>query len=103
MIEQRYGVLNGHCNRQALGTVLGGVAGGVVGHQVSQGDAAATAIGTVVNLAARLCGQAQGGEVLAAERVVAALGDTVVSEPAGEIELKGMARPVAIHRVTSLA
>jgi class 3 adenylate cyclase len=40
--------------------------------------------------------------VLAAERVVAALGDAVVSEAAGEIELKGMARPVAIHRVTSL-
>lgn len=48
VIEQRYGVLNGHCNRQALGTVLGGVAGGVVGNQVSHGDPAATAIGTVV-------------------------------------------------------
>lgn len=48
VIEQRYGVLNGHCNRQALGTVLGGVAGGVVGNQVSNGDPAATAIGTVV-------------------------------------------------------
>jgi len=61
-----------------------------------------TAIGTVVNLAARLCGQAQGGEVLAAERVVIALGTSVVSEPAGEVELKGMVRPVAIHRVTAL-
>lgn len=48
VVEQRYGVLNGHCNRQALGTVLGGVAGGVVGNQVSNGDPAATAIGTVV-------------------------------------------------------
>ena len=48
VVEQRYGVLNGHCNRQALGTVLGGVAGGVVGNQISQGDPAATAIGTVV-------------------------------------------------------
>ncbi len=48
VIEQRYGVLNGHCNRQALGTVLGAAAGGVVGNQVSNGDPAATAIGTVV-------------------------------------------------------
>ena len=48
VIEQRYGVLNGHCNRQALGTVLGAAVGGVVGHQVSSGDPAATAIGTVV-------------------------------------------------------
>ena len=48
VIEQRYGVLNGHCNRQALGTVLGAAVGGVVGNQVSSGDPAATAIGTVV-------------------------------------------------------
>ena len=48
VIEQRYGVLNGHCNRQALGTVLGAVVAGVVGNQVGSGDAAATAIGTVV-------------------------------------------------------
>lgn len=48
-----------------------------------------------MNLAARLCGQAQGGEVLAADRVVAPPGDTVISEQAGEIELKGMSRPVA--------
>ena len=40
--------------------------------------------------------------VLAAERVIAALGDAVVCEPAGEVELKGMARPVAVHRVRSL-
>ena len=61
-----------------------------------------TASGTVMNLAARLGGEAQGGEVLAAERVVAALGDTVVTESAGSIELKGMARPVAIHQVAGL-
>lgn len=48
VIEPRYGVLNGHCNRRALGTVLGAAAGGVVGNQVSSGDPAATAIGTVV-------------------------------------------------------
>ena len=58
-----------------------------------------TAIGTVVNLAARLCGQAQGGEVLATERVVAPLADAAVTESAGSIELKGMATPVAVHRV----
>ncbi len=57
VIEQRYGVLNGHCNRQALGTVLGGAVGGVIGNQVSQGDAAATAIGTVVGA---LLGNASG-------------------------------------------
>jgi len=38
-------------------------------------------------------GRAAGGEVLAAERVVAALGDAVVSEAAGEIELKAWPVP----------
>ena len=65
VIEQRYGVMNGHCNRQALGTVLGGLAGGVVGNQVSHGDAAATAIGTVVGA---LLGNAAGQSFDQADR-----------------------------------
>ena len=89
----------GHDLRLGVGIATGYATCGQIGFE---GRFEYTAIGTVVNLAARLCGQAQGGEVLAAERVVAALGDAVVSEPAGEIELKGMARPVAVHRVTSL-
>ncbi len=89
----------GHDLRLGVGIATGYATCGQIGFE---GRFEYTAIGTVVNLAARLCGQAEGGEVLAAERVVAALGDGVVSEPAGEIELKGMARPVAIHRVTAL-
>lgn len=89
----------GHDLRLGVGIATGFATCGQIGFD---GRFEYTAIGTVVNLAARLCGQAAGGEVLAAERVVAALGDAVVSEAAGEIELKGMARPVAIHRVTSL-
>jgi surface antigen len=65
VIEQRYGVLNGHCNRQALGTVLGGVAGGVVGNQVGNGSPAATAIGTVVGA---LLGNAAGQSFDQADR-----------------------------------
>ena len=34
------------------------------------------AIGTVTNLAARLCGEAQGGQILVSQRVMAALGET---------------------------
>lgn len=56
------------------------------------------AIGTVMNLAARLCGEAAGGEILLAPRVVAALGGSEPVEPAGEIALKGFARPVAASR-----
>lgn len=61
------------------------------------------AIGTVTNLAARLCGEARGGEILAAARVVVALGESFVLEPAGEFVLKGLARPVGATRVLGLA
>ncbi len=58
------------------------------------------AIGNVTNLAARLCSQAEGGEILAAPRVVAALGDRFGIEAAGELMLKGLARAVKVARVT---
>ena len=60
------------------------------------------AIGTVTNLAARLCGEARGGEILVAPRVVAALGDEFAVEPAGELALKGLQRPVATSRVSGV-
>jgi class 3 adenylate cyclase len=88
----------GHDLRLGVGIATGYATCGQIGFD---GRFEYTAIGTVVNLAARLCGQADGGEVLATERVVAALGATVVSEPAGEVELKGMARPVSVYRVRS--
>ncbi len=58
------------------------------------------AIGNVTNLAARLCSQAEGGEILASPRVVAALGERFGVEPAGELTLKGLARPVKVARIT---
>ena len=58
------------------------------------------AIGNVTNLAARLCGEAKGGEILVAPRVAAALeGCGLALEPAGEFQLKGLARPIAVSRV----
>jgi adenylate cyclase len=57
------------------------------------------AIGNVTNLSARLCGEAEGGEILVAPRVLAALGDAFVTAPAGELMLKGLHRAVATTRV----
>ena len=57
------------------------------------------AIGVVTNLAARLCSEASGGEILVSQRVQAALEDLVDTEPAGELSLKGFQRPVPAHRV----
>ncbi len=57
------------------------------------------AIGNVTNLAARLCGEAQGGEVLLSQRVMGALDEAFKTEPAGELSLKGFARPVPAFRL----
>jgi class 3 adenylate cyclase len=59
------------------------------------------AIGTVTNLAARLCGEASGGEILVSQRVNAMLGGTVVTVPKGELALKGFQRPVTAFCVPS--
>jgi adenylate cyclase len=66
----------GHDLRLGVGIATGHATCGQIGFD---GRFEYTAIGTVVNLAARLCAQAQGGEVLVAERVVAPLGDAVAS------------------------
>jgi adenylate cyclase len=47
--------------------------------------------GPVVNLAARLCEQAQSGQILITARVQAAVEDVVEVEPIGELTLKGFA------------
>ena len=65
------------------------------------------AIGTVTNLAARLCGEAQGGEILVSQRVWGAVEGRLDAlrdgpahaEPAGELPLKGFQRPVPAHRL----
>ncbi len=59
------------------------------------------AIGTVTNLAARLCGEARGGETLVSQRVSAALDGAFDVEPVAELALKGFARPVAASRLRS--
>jgi adenylate cyclase len=57
------------------------------------------AIGTVTNLAARLCGEARGGEILVSQRVQGLLDGEPTCEPAGELALKGFHRPVPAFRV----
>ena len=59
------------------------------------------AIGTVTNLAARLCGEAQGGEILVSQRVQASLDGAAATELAGELALKGFHRPVPAFRVVA--
>ena len=60
------------------------------------------AIGTVTNLAARLCGEAQGGQILISQRVHAAVSELVEAEPVGELSLKGFQRAVRAFSVSRL-
>jgi class 3 adenylate cyclase/tetratricopeptide (TPR) repeat protein len=55
-----------------------------------------TVTGDSVNLAARLTERAQSGETLISDALRRAAGDLAVVESAGEIELKGFARPQAV-------
>jgi len=57
------------------------------------------AIGTVTNLAARLCGEARPGQILVSKRLVAATADLFEVESVGELNLKGLHRPVTAYNV----
>jgi class 3 adenylate cyclase len=60
------------------------------------------AIGTVTNLAARLCGEAAPGQILIPRRLLGLVEDVVDAEPVGDLTLKGFARPVATFSVRGL-
>jgi adenylate cyclase len=58
-----------------------------------------TAIGTVCNVAARLCGVAKDGQILLSQRVNVALKGTVATEQVGALVLKGLTQPVVAYNV----
>jgi len=57
------------------------------------------AIGTVSNVASRLCDEAKPGQILISPRVLMAVEDAVTVEPVGEFTLKGIRRPLAAYNV----
>ena len=61
-----------------------------------------TAIGAVINLAARLCAEATDGQVLVSGRLAAAIEAMAELEDLGERALRGMARPAAVANLRSL-
>ncbi|MET0093077.1 MAG: adenylate/guanylate cyclase domain-containing protein [Sedimenticola sp.] len=58
-----------------------------------------SAIGSIPNLAARLCGEAQDCQILVSPRVQASLEGVVTMEPVGELNLKGIHKPVPAFNV----
>jgi len=58
-------------------------------------------IGSVTNLAARLCGDAKGGQILTHPETLARIEDMAQADPLGEVTLKGIAQPVKVFNLTA--
>jgi signal transduction histidine kinase/class 3 adenylate cyclase len=86
-----------------LGAGIGIAAGyatlGVIGFDERKDYAA---IGPVTNLAARLCSEAQHGQILVSGRFLDLVADLVDIEPVGSLVLKGFQRPVPAHNIIRL-
>jgi class 3 adenylate cyclase len=78
-----------------------GIAGGyaTIGTIGFEGRLDYGAIGTVTNLAARLCGEANDGQILISPRIYSKVEANIEAEPVGELSLKGFHRPVLAHNV----
>jgi class 3 adenylate cyclase len=60
------------------------------------------AIGTVTNMAARLCGEARTGQILISQRVVGSVDEIANVESVGELQLRGFLRPVPVFNLIGL-
>jgi class 3 adenylate cyclase len=61
-----------------------------------------SAIGTVINIAARLCEAATNGQILVTSRIAAALAETADVREIGPLTLKGLSRPLTVSNVAAL-
>jgi adenylate cyclase len=89
----------GHELGFGIGIASGHATLGTVGYE---GRFHYTATGTVVNLGSRLCAHAANGQILIDGRVHLAVEAIMATEPLGELDLKGLHRPVRAFNVRSL-
>ena len=89
----------GHELTLGIGIAVGFATCGEIGFP---GRTEYTAIGTVVNLAARVCAIAPGEQILVTNRVHAAVEERVTANALGDVEFKGISRPVPVFEVVSL-
>jgi adenylate cyclase len=61
------------------------------------------AVGSVLNLASRLCDAAEPGQIVVSRRVLAEVEETVEAEPLGRLELRGFGKPVEAFAVSEAA
>jgi len=83
-----------------VGVSLGYATVGMVGFE---GRFDYTASGTAINLASRLCDEAEDGEILLSPRAGVAVEDDFQIESRGEIHLKGIREPVDVFRLAGTA
>ena len=60
------------------------------------------AIGTVSNVASRLCDDAKPGQILISSRVLMAVEEAIAVESVGDFALKGISRPLAAYNVVGV-
>jgi adenylate cyclase len=106
-VDMRDGVADLAQRWRKLGHELGfgiGIAHGyaTLGRIGFEGRLDYSAIGSVVNLAARLCGEARSGQILVDGKVYAAIEALAEIEPLGDLALKGFYRAVQAFNVKSL-
>ncbi len=80
----------------AIGIAQGYATVGLIGFEGRRDYAA---IGTVTNLAARLCSEGQGGQILLSQRVQAQVEGTLPTRGIGELTLKGFHRQVPVFEL----
>ena len=96
MIEKRRKL--GHDIGFGIGIAHGFATLGTIGFE---GRFDYAAIGTVSNVASRLCDEAKPGQILISPRVLMAVEDAVSVEPVGEFKLKGISRSLTAYNVRS--
>ena len=79
-----------------IGITYGYATLGLIG---SEGRYDCTAIGNVVNIAARLCDKAEDGEILIDKRAQVEAEGALQVEPVGLLDLKGIATPVESYKI----
>lgn len=58
-------------------------------------------VGNLPNLAARLCAEAKGGQILTDQKTVSRLEESFEAEPIHELNLKGISRPIQAYNITA--
>ena len=104
-IRDRVGALAEQWRRRAIDLGIGiGVAQGyaTLGRIGFEGRSDYAAIGSVTNLAARLCAAAAAGQVLVAQRAFAAVEHDIVATPVGELDVRGFSRAVTAYAIDGI-